>query len=108
MRSEMTRAQSTSWVMISMFGNILVPVNGTPKAFPISKQSPTTRVADKSYWSLDENTRAHMESVIRANGFDPEELATMYGMRDKWNIRFFREYAKGLRPKFERKVVTFF
>lgn len=99
---------STSWVMNTMFGNILVPVNGKPKAFPISRQSPTTKTADKSFWSLDAHTQAHMAKVIRDNGFDPEELSTMYGMRDKWNIRFFREYAKGLRPTFQRSAVTFF
>lgn len=99
---------STSWVMISMFGNVLMEVNGKPRAFTFSHQSPSTKVEDKSFWSLDAHTRQHVESVVRSKGFDPEELASMYGMRDKWNIRFFREYMKGLRPKFERTAVTFF
>lgn len=99
---------STSWVMAGMFGSIFMPVNGKPKAFSISKQSPQTKTQDKSYWSLDAHTQAIVSQQIRDKGFDPDVLASGYGYRDAWNIRFFREYAKGLRPTFERSAVTFF
>lgn len=99
---------STSWVMIGMFGNILLEVNGTPRAFTMSKQSPNTKQADKSFWSLDAHTQALLGKEIRDRGFDPEELSTMYGMRDKWNIQFFKRYGQHLRPTFQRKAVTFF
>jgi hypothetical protein len=99
---------STSWVMFGMFGSIFVKVNGKPKAFSISRQSPSVKTADKSFWSLDAHTQAHMDKLIRDKGFDPEVLSSGYGYRDKWNIRFFREYAKGLRPTFQRSAVTFF
>lgn len=99
---------STTWVMKSMFGSIIVPIRGVPSSLFISKQSPTTKAEDRSFWSLDAHTREHLDKMIRSKGFDPEELGTMYGMRDKWNIRFFREYMKGLRPTFKRSSVTFF
>lgn len=99
---------STSWLMISMFGNILMYVNGKPRAISFSYKSPSTKDEGKSFWSLDAVTQAHLRSVLTAEGFTPEELAESYGMRDRWNIRFFNKYMSRLTPKFERKAVTFF
>jgi hypothetical protein len=99
---------STSWVQISMFGNILMDVGGTPKAITFSSKSPNTKTEDKSFWSLDAATQEHLRGVLAAEGFTPEELAINYGMRDKWNIRFFRNYMDRPKPVFLRDKVTFF
>jgi hypothetical protein len=99
---------STSWVMISMFGNILMNVGGKPRAVSFSEKSPTTKQEGKSFWSLDAATQDHLRAVLAEEGFKPEELAINYGMRDKWNIRFFRRYMSKPRPVFERRAVTFF
>jgi hypothetical protein len=100
---------STSWLMVGRFGNILLRrPDGRPKSFAISRRSSSVHDEDQSYWSLDPHTQLHYDGIIRAQGFDPELLGTMHGMRDKWNIRFFKEYAKGLRPVFKRSAVTFF
>ena len=99
---------STSWVQISMFGNILWPVNGKVRALCMSQRSPSAKVMDKSFWTLDSTTRAEVEARLRAEGFDPALMGESYGWRDKWNIRFFREYMNGLRPVFKRKQITFF
>lgn len=99
---------STSWFMIGMFGNILMMVNGKPKALTISKQSGSAKMADKSFWSLDDYTRSHLLKVITDKGFDPELLGTSYGHRDHWNILFYQEYMRTLRPTFQRSQVTFF
>jgi hypothetical protein len=99
---------STSWVQISMFGNILWPVNGKVRALCMSQRSPSAKVMDKSFWTLDNTTRAEVEARLRSEGFDPALMGESYGWRDKWNIRFFREYMQGLRPVFKRKQITFF
>lgn len=99
---------STSWVQISMFGNILWPVNGKVRALCMSQRSPSAKVMDKSFWTLDSTTRAEVEAKLRSEGFDPALMGESYGWRDKWNIRFFREYMTGLRPVFKRKQITFF
>lgn len=99
---------STSWVMISMFGNILMDIGGKPRAISFSEKSPTTKQENKSFWSMDSTTQAHLRAVLAAEGFTPEDLAVNYGWRDKWNIRFFRNYMQRVRPVFERKAITFF
>ena len=99
---------STSWVMISMFGNILMEVGGKARAITFSSQSPNVKNEGKSFWSLDAATQAHLRKVLADEGFTPEELSTNYGMRDKWNIRYFRRYMDKPKPVFERKAVTFF
>lgn len=99
---------STSWVMKGMFGLILIEIEGRPITLSISRNSKDIHRADKSFWTLDASTRAYVEKIIRDEGFDPEELATMYGMRDKWNIRFYKKYGEHLRPVFKRKAITFF
>lgn len=99
---------STSWVMISMFGNILLEVEGKPRAITFSSKSPNTKNEGKSFWSLDAVTQDHVRKLLAAEGFTPEDLAVNYGMRDKWNIRFFRRYMDKPRPVFNRTAVTFF
>jgi hypothetical protein len=99
---------STSWVQIAMFGSIIYPVNGKPRTLTFSSSSPAAKVVDKSYWTLDALTRAEIDKVLTAEGFDPQDLASSYGWRDKWNIRFYRRYMETLRPVFKRKQVTFF
>lgn len=99
---------STSWLQMSAFGNILFRVGNSVKTLSMSNSGPNVKTADRSYWSMDAVTRAHVDKVLLAEGFKPEDLAESYGWRDKWNIRFYREYMKGLRPTFERKQVTFF
>lgn len=99
---------STSWVQIGMFGGLYFPVGGRIRTLSISRKSPATKQFDKSFWSLDAVSRAAAEKYIRDRGFDPEQLSESYGMRDKWNIRFFREYMETLKPTYQRKQVTFF
>lgn len=99
---------STSWVQIGMFGGLYYPTAGRIRTLSISRRSPATKQFDKSFWSLDAVSRAEVEKYIRSRGFDPEELSESYGMRDKWNIRFFREYMQTLKPTFQRRQVTFF
>ena len=100
---------STSWVQIGMFGSILWPTpSGRPRILSMSKQSPATKEHGRSFWSLDSVTQAHVRSVLASEGFDPEDLGTSYGWRDKWNIRFYRRYMETLRPRFVRRQVTFF
>ena len=99
---------STSWVQKGMFGLILININGKPMTLPLSKVGHGSKDENKSLWSLDNFTRDLLIKQISAEGFNPEELATMYGMRDKWNIRFYRKYMQTLRPTFVRKQVTFF
>jgi hypothetical protein len=102
---------STSWVMIGMFGNILMMVNGKPRAITFSERSPNAKAADKSFWSLDAVTQDHMRKVLAAEhpDFTPEALSESYGMRDRWNIRFFKKYMEALgKPVYAREAVTFF
>lgn len=100
---------STSWVMISMFGSILMLVNGKPRAISFSAKSPNVKEIDKSFWSLDAQTQDHIRKQLAAEGFEPEELATNYGRRDAWNLRFFKQYMHKLgKPEFKRSAVTFF
>ena len=99
---------STSWVQMGMFGGIQFPVGDRHRVLSISNKSKTTKEFDKSFWSLDAVSQAAAEKYIRDRGFDPVQLAESYGMRDKWNIRFYREYMATLRPTFKREQVTFF
>lgn len=99
---------STSWVQKSMFGMIFIDIGGKPKSLFISKQSPTTKIFDKSYWSLDSFTQDELRKRIEAEGFTVEELATMYGKRDAWNIRYYRRYMEKLTHGFTRSTVSFF
>jgi len=99
---------STSWVQIGMFGSILWPTpSGRPRILSMSKQSPATKEAGRSFWSLDAVSQEHIRSKIEAEGLSVDDLGAGYGWRDKWNIRFYRNYMKTLRPRFVRRQVTF-
>lgn len=99
---------STSWVMISSYGNILVWVDGRARAISVSTKSPNMKMADKSYWTMDAVSQSHMRSIVEAEGFTIEDLAENYGVRDKWNIRFFRRYMERMKPQYRRRDVTLF
>lgn len=100
---------STSWVQKGMFGAIFINIGDQiGVTLPVSKVGHGSKDMNRSLWSLDAYTQDLIFKQIRAEGFDPEELATMYGMRDKWNIRFYKRYMQNLRPVFQRKQVTFF
>lgn len=99
---------STSWVQVGMFGGLYIPVGDKVRNLSISRHSPSTKQFGRSYWSLDATSQAELHAMFTREGFDPELLAESYGWRDKWNIRFFRNHMKGLRPVFKRKQVTFF
>lgn len=100
---------STSWVMVAMFGNIFMDVGGTPRAVTFSNRGPNVKEENKSFWSLDAATQEHLRRTLAAEGFTPEMLATYYGFRNKWNIRFFKHYMYSRpRPLFLRSAVTFF
>jgi hypothetical protein len=99
---------STSWLMIAMFGNVLINVNGKVKAMSVSDKSPNTKDEGKSFWNLDAATQAHWRKQFAAAGFTPEDLATCYGKRSTWNIKFFKQYMDRLTPTFTRRAITFF
>lgn len=99
---------STSWLMISSFGNVIMTINGKPKALSFSDKSPNVKDEGKSFWNLSTAEQDHLRAVLLAEGFTPEQLAESYGHRDRWNIRYFRRYMENLRPTFQRRTVTFF
>lgn len=100
---------STSWVMVSMFGSCIMDIGGKRRAISFSEKSPNVKTEDKSYWSLDAATQKYVRDLLLAEGFTPEELATNYGKRDAWNLRYFKYYMKKIgKPTFMRSAVTFF
>lgn len=99
---------STSWVMISMFGNIIMNIKGKPRAISLSEKSSSLKQENKSFWNMDKPTQDHLRAIIVENGFTPEDLAANFGARDSWNIRFFNRYMERDKPLFERRAVTFF
>lgn len=101
---------STSWVMIGNFGNILMPLGkgGKPVAVSFSSKSPNVKDEGRSFWNLDAATQDHVRKMLSDEGFQPDKLAESYGERDRWNIRFFKRYMDRLHPRFERRAVTFF
>lgn len=100
---------STSWVMISMFGSCIMDIGGRRRAISFSEKSPNVKTEDKSFWSLDAHTQEYVRKLLAAEGFTPEELATNYGKRDALNLRYFKHYMKKLgKPTYMRSAVTFF
>jgi hypothetical protein len=100
---------STSWVMISMFGSCIMDIGGKRRAISFSSKSPNVKTEDKSFWSLDSVTQKYVTDLLHAEGFTPEDLASNYGMRDAWNLRYFKHYMKKIgNPTFMRSAVTFF
>jgi hypothetical protein len=99
---------STSWMMVAVFGSILMDVGGKPRAISFSEKSPAKKTEGRSFWSLDAMTQDHIRSTLKAEGFTPEDLAESYGMREKWNIRFYRRFMEKTNPVFVRRAVTFF
>lgn len=99
---------STAWVMLGMFGGIYVTIGGKVRHLSMSYKSPATKELDRSYWTLDAVTQQKLREHIESEGFSLDDLATMYGMRDKWNIKFFKRYGANLRPTFRRTTVALF
>lgn len=91
---------STSWVLTGRFGSIFFPTQQRPDGkLVISDQSPQRKTLDRHYDTLSPAEKESVDARIRGKGYDPEELRSVYWMRDLWNVDFFLDLTdKPIKP----------
>lgn len=100
---------STSWVMTGRFGGIFLRLPHNPSfKLAISDQSPKTKDFDGHYDTLAPAVKEAVDQIIKAKGFDPEQLRTHYPARDLWNIRFLEEWNSMPTKPFKKQVMELF
>ena len=91
---------STTWVMMSRFGSILVPVyrdgkwiySEDPWKVTVSEKSPSTADAGKHFDSWPILVQAEIRKYVEAKGFSLEAARTDYMVRDQLNIIYFKDF----------------
>lgn len=96
---------STSWVMTGRFGGILIDIDGKMKKILISSDSPKIKDMDAHFDTLPKIIQSKMVEEILANGFDPEELRTIYWKRDIWNIAYLKKKCNQPIQPFQRSSI---
>lgn len=99
---------STSWVLIARYGNILIPIEDQVIKVCISSESPKKHDWDAHYDSMSTANRKRVEKMINDYGFDVEDLRTIYWKRDLFNIKTFKSLCdQPVRP-FTRHIASLF
>lgn len=100
---------STSWVMTGRFGGIFMEIGNQTKKVMISSDSPRTKDVDCHFDTLPAKIKSQLTEEIIAQGFDPEELRTIYWKRDIWNIAYLkRQCDKPVTPFCRRSILSLF
>lgn len=79
---------SSSWIQYAVYGHIFDPKHGV---VTVSEKSPKRHDAGYHITTLTAIEREYMNARLRANGFDPERLASIYEARASYNLWSFRE-----------------
>lgn len=79
---------SSSWVQVSAFGNIILPGYGM---IGVSDQSPKRHEAGQHVTTLQPPELAHVCQMFEARGFSLERLGNETNARRAWNIMIYRE-----------------
>jgi hypothetical protein len=99
---------STSWVMASRMGKIFVDLPHKIQGVAISDKSPRVKDTDQHYDSLSPSLRQLIDQRFEELGYKADNLRTMYGWRDKWNIQFFERMQDRAVDKFQPREMRFF
>lgn len=92
---------STSWVMIAMFGNICHTTwDNKETILCVSDQSPNVKKMGKHVLNISPSEREFLEGVIERNGFTLENLKTNYWHRWLYNIQYYKRLCSHARPRF--------
>ena len=101
---------SSSWVQIANFGNVLMPRNNA--ILSISDQSPTLKQKGKNYYNMAPMQQDAIKQEIESYGFDIDRLSEHFVCRWVWNMQAFKrineEINKDKDPKFIRQQETLF
>jgi len=100
---------SSSWVQIANFGNILMPQNNS--ILSISDQSPTLKHRGKHFYNISPLQREKIKEEIEAAGFDVDRLSEHFVCRWVWNMHAFRTVNDMIteeNPTFLRQQETLF
>lgn len=91
---------STSWVNISRFGSIFVPVRDEgdyrydipPIKVTISEKSPTTTIQDQHYDTMTPSAQRAICQYVELKGFSIQQAREDYIVRDQLNIIYYRDF----------------
>lgn len=81
---------SAGWLMVGAMGSILWPTPTGLKPFSVSSDSPARKNAEGHFDNRSD--KEYIEEVIKARGYDPEELRVSYVQRWMWNIDMWMTY----------------
>jgi len=95
---------STSWVMTSRFGSILVPpkkdgqwiYSQDPWKVSVSEKQPDIEDAGVHYDSWPPVVQQIIKEYVKSKGFTMEGARTEYMVRDQLNIHYFKDFEKSL------------
>ena len=100
---------SSSWVQIANFGNILMPRNNA--ILSVSSDSPTLKEKGKNFFNLPKLQQDKIREEIEAAGFTVERLSEHFVCRWVWNMHAFRvvnDMISEEDPTFDRNMETLF
>jgi len=92
---------SSSWVQIANFGNILLPWNN--QVLSVSDESPSLKEKGKHFSNLAPVQQDAVRERIEAQGFSMDRLADNFVFRQVWNMYAFRD----INERLEKKDATY-
>jgi hypothetical protein len=96
---------STRWVLLGRYGMILLDMPTENRIITLSTSSPRVHDEGQHLDNMDHYNRAVIIERLQELGYDPDQLRTMYGYRDKFNIEFFRRLGERLNPLYPKDKV---
>ena len=88
---------SSSWVQIANFGNILLPENN--EILSISSESPKAKEHFRHYETLPSEYKDHLQTLVEKQGFSIDRLSEHFVCRWVWNMFSFGQINKRLEMK---------
>lgn len=82
---------SSSWVQVAAFGNILIPELGV---IAVSKESPKKKDEGGHYWSLTTAEQERVRQAVEGRGYEMDRVIDSTYTRRVFNIQAYREYVE--------------
>jgi len=93
---------SSSWVQISSFGNIILPENGS--IVTLSSESPNVKQKGKHFTNIPQMQQDALRARIEDMGFSPDRMSTDYHCRRMWNIYAYQQMQDEINMKDTRFI----
>lgn len=100
---------STSWLMLGIYGSCFMPIGDKVLKINFSNESPSLRKINGWHFrNLPKRSQEEVREIMQAYGVTPEQCAEHYSFRDAVNAQVFQDMERLATDKFTHHQETLF